>query len=72
MEKLRVYFERKANTLSVWYDDPEKEAASEEAEENLVLVKDRKGKVIGVKRLNYLSEKRHKEGGGVPVEVHTV
>jgi hypothetical protein len=25
MEKVRIYFDREGNTLSVWFDDPKKE-----------------------------------------------
>ena len=43
MEKLRVYFDRQGNTLSVWFDDPKKESVCEETDDDVVLVKDREG-----------------------------
>ena len=55
MEKLTVYFDREGNTLSVWFDDPKKEQICEEADDDVVLVKDKDGRVIGFERLNYLS-----------------
>ncbi len=70
VEKLRVYFDREGNTLSVWFDDPKKEHICEESDDDVVLVKDRKGRVIGFERLNFLSAKQRKEGVRVPVEVH--
>jgi hypothetical protein len=36
----------------------------------VVLMKDRRGRVIGFERLNFLSDKQKKEGVRVPVEVH--
>jgi uncharacterized protein YuzE len=72
MEKLTVCYDREGNTLSVWFDDPKKEAVCEEADDDVVLVKDRKGQVIGFERLNYLSAKQRKEGVSIPVEVHMV
>jgi hypothetical protein len=69
MDKLRVYYDRQGNTLSVWFDDPKKEHVCEESDDDLILVKDRRGRVIGFERLNYLSAKQRKEGGNVPVEV---
>jgi hypothetical protein len=69
MEKLRVYFDREGNTLSVWFDDPKKEHVCEESDDDLILVKDRRGRVIGFERLNYLSVKQRKEGVNIPVEV---
>ena len=70
MDKLRVYYDRQGNTLSVWFDDPKKEHVCEESDDDLILVKDRRGRVIGFERLNYLSAKQRKEGVNIPVEVH--
>ncbi len=70
MEKLRVYYDREGNTLSVWFDDPKKECLCEEADDDVVLVKDSDGRVIGFERLNYLSTKQHKDGVSIPVEFH--
>ena len=69
MEKLRVYFDRDGNTLSVWFDDPKKEHVCEESDDDVVLVKDREGHVIGFERLNYLSAQQRKAGVTIPVEV---
>ena len=72
MEKLRVYFDREGNTLSVWFDDPAKEHVCEEADDDMVLVKDRKGRVIGFERLNFLSPRQRRTGANIPVEVQMV
>ena len=72
MEKLRVYYDREGNTLSVWFDDPKNEHVCEEADEDMVLVKDRDGRVIGFERLNYLSAKQRQAGVSIPLEVHMV
>jgi hypothetical protein len=69
VEKLRVYFDREGNTLSVWFDDPAKEHVCEESDDDLVLMKDRRGRVIGFERLNFLSAKQREEGVGIPLEV---
>jgi hypothetical protein len=67
-----VFFDRTGNTLSVWFDDPQKEAYCEEVGDDTVLVKDRRGRVIGFERLNYLSRKQQDTGANVPVEVQTL
>jgi len=69
VDKVRIYYDRTGNTLTVWFDDPEKEAICEEVADDVVLVKDRRGRVIGFERLNYLSRKRHNQSGNIPVEV---
>jgi len=72
MDKLRVYYDRTGNSLSVWFDDPEKEHVCQETDDDVVLVKDRRGRVIGFERLNYLTAKQRKDGVNIPVEVQMV
>jgi hypothetical protein len=69
MDKVRLYFDRAGNTLTVWFDDPAKEHVCEEIEDDLVLMKDHRGRVIGFERLNYLSKKQHLAQANPPVEV---
>jgi hypothetical protein len=54
MEKISVVFNRLTNTLDVWFDDPEKEWVSEETGDEVILKKDRNGRVIGFEKLNVL------------------
>jgi hypothetical protein len=70
MDTLMVFYDREGNTPSVWFDDPKKEHVCEETDDDVILVKDRRGRVIGFERLNYLSAKQRKDGASVPVEVH--
>ena len=72
MDKIRVYLDREGNTLSVWFDDPKKEDVCEESADDVILVKDRRGRVIGFERLNFLTAKQLREGGGIPLEVRMV
>lgn len=53
MENVKIYYDKEGKTLTVWFDDPNKEFIAEEADEELLLMKDRNGKVIGFERLNY-------------------
>lgn len=69
MEELRLHHDREGNTLSVWFDDPEKEHVCEESDDDVILVKDRRGQVIGFERLNFLSASDQKKGTSTPVEV---
>ncbi len=52
MEKVKIIFNKKGNTIDVWFDDPKKEFTCEETGEELILKKDKKGRVIGVEKLN--------------------
>lgn len=72
MDKVRVYHDRAGNTLTVWLADPEKESICEEVSDDVVLMKDRRGRVIGFERLNYLTRKQHELGATVPVEVQVL
>lgn len=69
MDKLRIYYDRKGNTLSVWFDDPKKEHICEESDDDLVVVKDKRGRVIGFERLNVLSKSERASARAIPVEV---
>ena len=68
-DKVKVFFDREGNTLRVWFDDPQKEHVCEEADNDVVRMKDRRGRMIGFERLNYLSPKQRRDGGMLPVEV---
>ena len=72
MDKVRVYFDRVGNSLTVWFDDPAKESVCEEVGDDVVLMKDRRGRVIGFERLNYLTKLKQAEGLSIPVEVQMV
>ena len=68
MEKIKVVFNKHTNTLDVWFDDPEREWISEETGEEIILKKDRNGRVIGFEKLNVLIAK----DTPVPVEVLSI
>lgn len=68
MKPIKIFFDKIGNTLNVWFDDPAKEAVSEETSEEIVLVKDKKGKVIGFEVLNYLSSSDLKDLKKLPVK----
>jgi len=53
MAALKLYYDREGKTLTVWFDDPEKEYVSEETGDEVILIKDHDGRVIGFERLNY-------------------
>jgi len=72
VDKVRVYFDRAGNSLTVWFDDSAKESVCEEVGDDVVLVKDRRGRVISFERLNYLMKLKHAEGSNIPVEVQMV
>ena len=72
METVKIVLDWRGNTLSVWFDDPAKEHVCEESDDDMVLVKDRKGHVIGFERLNFLTAKQRKDGVNIPVEVQMV
>jgi hypothetical protein len=69
MDKVRVYYDRTGNTLTVWFDDPAKEYVCEEVAGDVVLMKDRRGRVIGLERLNYRSKKQKDQIATPTVEV---
>lgn len=50
----------------------DREHVCEESDDDVILVKDRRGRVIGFERLNLLTAKQREQGGGIPLEVQLV
>ncbi len=62
MGQVKVYYDRDGNTLTVWFGEPQEEYICEETGDEVVLMKDRSGKVIGFEKLNFTvpaAEKLH-------------
>jgi hypothetical protein len=47
MEPLKVFYDQKGSTLTVWFGDPRGEYVCEETGDEVVLMKDKHGRVIG-------------------------
>ncbi|MCS6842899.1 MAG: DUF2283 domain-containing protein [Caldilineales bacterium] len=54
MAQVKVYYDRVGNTLTVWFGDPQDEYVCEETGDEVVLMKDKTGRVIGFEKLNFL------------------
>ncbi len=66
---IKIFYDHKGNTLNVWFDEPEKEMFCEETESEVILVKDKDGKLIGFEKLNFILERNTEEEIKIPVEV---
>jgi uncharacterized protein YuzE len=53
MAGVKVYYDRRGNTLTVWFGDPQDEYVCEETGEEVILMKDKSGRVIGFEKLNF-------------------
>ena len=53
MEQVKVFHDRTGNTLTVWFGDPQEEHVCEETGDEVILIKDRAGRVIGFEKLNF-------------------
>jgi hypothetical protein len=53
MEQVKVVYDRIGNTLTVWFGDPNEEHICEETGDEVILMKDRAGRVIGFEKLNF-------------------
>ncbi len=56
MEKIKVVHDLTGHTLTVWMDDPGKESVCEETTDEVVLMKDAQGRVIGFELLHFRPE----------------
>ena len=53
MRRIKEFHDEVGHTLTIWIDDPKKEAVCEETTDEVLMMKDRKGRVIGFEVLNY-------------------
>jgi len=53
MAQVKVFYDRVGNTLTVWFDDPQGEYICEETGDEVILMKDKSGLVIGFEKLNF-------------------
>jgi uncharacterized protein YuzE len=53
MAEVKVYYDRVGNTLTVWFGEPQDEYVCEETGDEVILMKDKAGNVIGFERLNF-------------------
>ena len=57
MAHVKVYYDQVGNTLTVWFGNPQDECVAEETGDEIVLMKDKSGQVIGFEKLNFLVPK---------------
>ena len=53
MAQVKVYYDQIGNTLTVWFSDPQDEYICTETGEDIILMKDMAGQVIGLEKINY-------------------
>jgi len=53
MAQIKVFYDHRGNTLTVWFGEPQKEYVSEETAEEVVLMKDKSGHILGFEKLNF-------------------
>jgi len=58
MAQVKVYYDKEGNTLTVWFGDSQNEYICEETGDEVVLMKNKSGQVIGFEKLNYSLFKR--------------
>lgn len=68
MDKVKIFYDKIGNTLTVWFDKPAEEYMAEEADDEVVLMKDKRGKVIGFEKLN-VNLGLKKSSKNIPLEV---
>jgi len=53
MAEVRVLYDREGKTLTVWFSDAREEYVCEETGDEVILMKDKSGRVIGFEKLNF-------------------
>jgi hypothetical protein len=53
MARVKVFYDHVGNTLTVWFGNPQDEHVCEETGDEVILMKDKSGRVIGFEKLNF-------------------
>ena len=53
MAEVKVFYDQVGNTLTVWFGNPQDEYVCEETGDEVILMKDVAGRVIGFEKLNF-------------------
>ena len=53
MAEVKMFYDREGKTLTVWFTERSRECVCEETGEEVVLMKDAAGRVIGFEKLNF-------------------
>jgi hypothetical protein len=53
MREVKIVYDRRGQTLTVWLEDSSREYICEETGDEVVLMKDSAGRVIGFEKLNF-------------------
>jgi len=53
MAEVKVFFDREGQTLTVWFTERSREYVCEETGDEVVVMKDASGRVIGFEKLNF-------------------
>jgi hypothetical protein len=61
--EVRVFYDHAGNTLTVWFGDRHDEYVCEETGDEVILMKDKSGQVIGFEKLNFSVMERGTERG---------
>lgn len=65
MDRIKIIHDSVGHTLTVWLGDPSQEYVSTLTEDEVIIMKDRDGHVLGVEVLHYCPEET---GTGIAVE----
>ncbi len=56
MEQVKVFYDATGNTLTVWFGNPADEDVSTMVEDDLIVMKDKAGRVIGIEKLFFAAQ----------------
>ena len=68
MDKIKVIHDQVGHTLTIWLGDPSTECIAEETAGEVVMMKNKLGKVIGFELLHYHPLSKSEEEEGLSVE----
>lgn len=53
MAEVKIFYDQTGNSLIVWFGNPQEEVEAEETGDEVILMKNSEGRVIGFEKLNF-------------------
>ncbi|MCH8318302.1 MAG: DUF2283 domain-containing protein [Bacteroidetes bacterium] len=71
MDTIKITYDNIGNTLDIWFTKPSKNIICDDLDNDTIVKRDIKGKIVGIEILNYISNKKESVDS-IPLELSLV
>jgi uncharacterized protein YuzE len=71
MEAIKITYDNIGNTLDIWFVKPTKQIICDDLDNDTIVKRDKKGRIVGLEILNYVKNRKHKVDA-IPLELSLI